>query len=117
MYEGIYQSKEEKQESLRSIGNRICFFRKNTGMTQAQLASLVDIDYRTLSRYENGNSEMGVNLLFKIAAALHVSVDDLAPKWMKKRDEQTETLIALFSGMNADQKKEMLRFAHFTLCS
>lgn len=58
MYEGIYQSKEEKQESLRSIGNRICFFRKNTGMTQAQLASLVDIDYRTLSRYENGNSEI-----------------------------------------------------------
>ena len=117
MYEGIYQSKEEKQESLRSIGNRICFFRKNIGMTQAQLASLVDIDYRTLSRYENGNSEMGVNLLFKIAAALHVSVDDLAPEWMKKRDEQTETLIALFSGMSADQKKEMLLFAHFTLCS
>lgn len=117
MYEGIYQSKEEKQESLRSIGNRICFFRKNIGMTQAQLASLVDIDYRTLSRYENGNSEMGVNLLFKIAAALHVSADDLAPEWMKKRDEQTETLIALFSGMNAAQKKEMLRFAHFTLCS
>ena len=117
MYEGIYQTEEEKKASLYSIGSRIRYFRKMAKLTQAELASLVDIDYRTLSRYENGNSEMGVNLLFKIAAALHVSVDDLAPEWMKKRDEQTETLIALFSGMNADQKKEMLRFAHFTLCS
>ena len=89
MYEGINQSKEEKQESLRSIGNRNCFLRKNIAMTQAQLASLVDIDYRTLSRYENGNSEMGVNLLFKIAAALHVNADDLAPEWMGREDAQT----------------------------
>ncbi|HJD25385.1 MAG TPA: helix-turn-helix domain-containing protein [Candidatus Blautia intestinipullorum] len=115
MYEGIYQSKEEKQESLRSIGNRICFFRKNTGMTQAQLASLVDIDYRTLSRYENGNSEMGVNLLFKIAAALHVSVDDLAPEWMGREDAQTDEILGMFVGMSADQRVKILEYAEFLL--
>lgn len=58
---------------------------------------------------------MGVNLLFKIAAVLKVSPNELALEWMKKRDEHAEELIALFSGMNAEQKKEMLRFAHFTL--
>ena len=119
MYEGIYQTEEEKKASLYSIGSRIRYFRKMAKLTQAELASLVDIDYRTLSRYENGNSEMGVNLLFKIAAALHVSADDLAPEWMGRRnaltDEKANELIALFSGMDMGQKKEKLRFAYFTL--
>ena len=55
--------------------------------------------------------------MFKIAAVLKVSPSDLATEWMVKRDEQMEQLIALFSGMNAEQKNETLRFAHFTLCS
>lgn len=117
MYEIIYQTEEEKKASLASIGSRIRYFRKMAKLTQAELAGMVDIDYRTLSRYENGNSEMGVNLLFKIAAVLRVNADDLAPEWMKKMDEQEGELIALFSGMNAEQKQGMLKFAHFTLQS
>lgn len=117
MYAIICQTEEEKKASLASIGSRIRYFRKMAKLTQAELAGMVDIDYRTLSRYENGNSEMGVNLLFKIAAVLRVNADDLAPEWMKKMDEQEGELIALFSEMNAEQKQGMLKFAHFTLQS
>ena len=84
-------------------------------MTQAQLAGLVDMDYRTLSRYENGNSEMGVNLLFKIAAALHVNADDLAPEWMGREDAQTDEILGMFVGMSADQRVKILEYAEFLL--
>ena len=115
MYEGIYQTEEEKKASLYSLGSRICYFRKMAKLTQAELASLVDIDYRTLSRYENGNSEMGVNLLFKIAAALKVSPNDLAPEWMERKDTQEDEMLAIFSGLDLEQKKQILRFARFLL--
>ena len=82
MYESVCQTEEEKKNSLYSIGSRIRRFRRKAKLTQPQLASLVDIDGRTLSFYENGSREMGANRLFQIAAALHVGADDLAPEWM-----------------------------------
>ena len=117
MYEGIYQTEEEKKASLYSIGSRIRYFRKMAKLTQAELASLVDIDYRTLSRYENGVAEMGVNLVFKIAAALHISVNDLAPEWMgrEKEDAILTGVVELFPSMNEEQKMQVLEFTYFLL--
>ncbi len=117
MYEGIYQTEEEKKASLYSIGSRIRYFRKMAKLTQAELASLVDIDYRTLSRYENGVAEMGVNLVFKIAAALHISVNDLAPEWMgrEKEDAILTEVVELFPSMNEEQKMQVLEFTYFLL--
>lgn len=86
-------------------------------MTQPHLASLVDIDGRTLSFYENGSREMGVNRLFQIAAVLHVSADDLAPEWIRYKDEQddemSKNLSGMFAGMSAEQKVQVLEFARF----
>ena len=117
MYEGIYQTEEEKKASLYSIGSRIRYFRKMAKLTQAELASLVDIDYRTLSRYENGVAEMGVNLVFKIAAALHISVNDLAPEWMgrEKEDAILTEVVERFPSMNEEQKMKVLEFTYFLL--
>ena len=117
MYEGIYQTEEEKKASLYSIGSRIRYFRKMAKLTQAELASLVDIDYRTLSRYENGVAEMGVNLVFKIAAALHISVNDLAQEWMgrEKEDAILTEVVELFPSMNEEQKMQVLEFTYFLL--
>lgn len=88
-------------------------------MTQSQLASLVDIDGRTLSFYENGSREMGVNRLFQIAAVLHVSADDLAPEWIGGKDKQDDELSAdlsgMFAGMSAEQKAQVLEFARFII--
>lgn len=55
----------KKKEKRYSIGCRIRHFHRKAKMTQPQLASLVDIDGRTLSFYENGSREMGVNRLFR----------------------------------------------------
>ena len=117
MYEGIDQTEEEKKASFYSIGSRIRYFRKMAKLTQAELASLVDIDYRTLSRYENGVAEMGVNLVFKIAAALHISVNDLAPEWMgrEKEDAILTEVVELFPSMNEEQKMQVLEFTYFLL--
>lgn len=115
MYENVFQTAEEKKDSLYSIGSRIRYFRRKAKLTQPELASLVDIDGRTLSFYENGTREMGANRLFQIAAALHVGADDLAPEWMMHKDEQAEEMIGMFAGMNAEQKAQILEFGRFIL--
>lgn len=119
LYESRCQTEKEKKESLYSIGCRIRHFRRKAKMTQSQLASLVDIDGRTLSFYENGSREMGVNRLFQIAAVLHVSADDLAPEWIggkdKQDDEMSTDLSGMFAGMSAEQKVQVLEFARFII--
>ena len=127
MYESVCQTEEEKKNSLYSIGSRIRRFRRKAKLTQPQLASLVDIDGRTLSFYENGSREMGANRLFQIAAALHVGADDLAPEWMMHKDEQAEEkgqgmtremdreMSDMFVEMSAGQKAQVLEFARFIL--
>ena len=115
MYENVFQTAEEKKDSLYSIGSRIRYFRRKAKLTQPELASLVDIDGRTLSFYENGTREMGANRLFQIAAALHVGADDLDPEWMMHKDEQAEEMIGMFAGMNAEQKAQILEFGRFIL--
>lgn len=60
--------------TLVEIGARIRNRRESLGMTQQGLADLVDITRNTISRYENGETEIGVLCAENIAIALSVTV-------------------------------------------
>lgn len=60
-----------------SIGKRIKIARKKQHLTQEQLAEMADISIPYLSNIENANTSVGLNVLFSIANALHVSLDEL----------------------------------------
>lgn len=51
--------------------------RKQKGLTQRQLAKKVGIHVIQISRYENGTSQPTLEVLRKMAIALHVSADAL----------------------------------------
>jgi len=60
--------------TLDKIGARIRSKRASLGMTQQELAEMVNVTRNTISRYENGETEVGVITLNNIADALSVTV-------------------------------------------
>ena len=60
--------------TLEKIGARIRIKRESLGMTQQELADMVNVTRNTISRYENGETEVGVITLNNIADALSVIV-------------------------------------------
>ena len=52
-------------------------FRKNAGYTAKELAQKLELPYTTYAAYENQDREPKFDTLMKIAAALHVSIDEL----------------------------------------
>ena len=56
---------------------RLKEIRKNKGISQLKLAMDLNTNQNTISRYETGEREPGINELIKIADYFNVSVDFL----------------------------------------
>ena len=59
------------------IGNKIKALRKQSGLTQKKLASLMGIAHQSISDWELGKKKPTVETLKKIAGALGISVSTL----------------------------------------
>ena len=59
------------------IGKNIHTLRKQQGLTQEELASLVKVSFQAVSKWENGNSLPDISVLAPLANALHCSIDQL----------------------------------------
>ena len=59
------------------FGNRIKEIRDSKGFNQEQLAELIGIESRTLSRIETGKSFTTIDTLEKIAKALDIEIQEL----------------------------------------
>lgn len=56
---------------------KIIHFRKIKGMTQLQLAKLLNVDQSTVSKWEKQETNPKITTLKKIAEILNCTVDDL----------------------------------------
>jgi transcriptional regulator with XRE-family HTH domain len=68
---------ESKQPLETRLSKNISQRRKSLGLTQAQLAEMLDVDTETLSRFERGKHLPSLVTLEKIADQLAVKVADL----------------------------------------
>lgn len=59
------------------VGRAISVQRKSKGMTQKQLADLMNVSYQAVSRWEQGLSLPSVDMIYDIAQALETTVDYL----------------------------------------
>ena len=55
-----------KETALREMGTELRRMRKEMGMTLEELAAEMGTDFRVISRYENGQAEMGALLYQKL---------------------------------------------------
>ena len=60
-----------------SFSTRLVALRKSRNMTQSQMADAVDIHVSQIKRYEAGETQPSLEVLRRIALALHVSADVL----------------------------------------
>lgn len=80
-------SKEERAFFV-ELGARIARLRKDQGITQVQLAELLDTAQQTITAYESGRRRVPVSSLPLIARHLGVSMEELVgeePKTAAKR--------------------------------
>ncbi|GHO98368.1 hypothetical protein KSF_084160 [Reticulibacter mediterranei] len=61
------------------IGQHLQHIRRIKGVTQEELAELIDVSVGWVSRVERGVNLPNLKLLFRIAKALRVQVNELLP--------------------------------------
>ncbi|MEV2286401.1 XRE family transcriptional regulator [Paenibacillus larvae] len=68
-----------KQDISRYVGNKIREYRLNKKLTQKELGILVGVKHNTISSYEKATNEPEQDMLFSLAKALDVSINDFFP--------------------------------------
>ena len=82
-------------EEVTDLGERIREARKKRGLSQEQLADRMAMDRKTVSRYEQGEREMGISTFIQIAEALDMSPSELLPERLTKKPACNGKLEAL----------------------
>lgn len=67
-----------------TFGNKLCEMRKAAGLSQSQVARLVGVSDKAVSKWENGKAKPTTESIRKLSALFHVSVDEL----LKLREEK-----------------------------
>ncbi|PLA90516.1 helix-turn-helix domain-containing protein [Ligilactobacillus salivarius] len=75
---------------MHNIGYRISELRKQAGMSQFQLAKVLDIATSTLGMYETGKREPSLKVMNRIANYFNVTTDYLLGR-PEKKDDDTKT--------------------------
>ena len=61
----------------KGVGKRIAYYRKEHGMTQKDLAALLNISYQAVSKWESGASDPSTTNLMALAKLYGVAAEDL----------------------------------------
>jgi transcriptional regulator with XRE-family HTH domain len=67
-------------DQAKIIGQNIKQFRDKLGLTQEQIANLLNIDRSMVSHYENGEREISIVHLHKISDLFGIEIEDLLEK-------------------------------------
>ncbi len=90
----------------KSFGEKIKRTRKKRGLTQEQLAELIDISPRNLSKIEVGDCFVKAETLEKILNALNVSTEELfANDHIKEPEELLNLIYSILDDIKNDNKK------------
>lgn len=74
---------------MSELGKRIQELRKQIGLTQAQLATKIEISHTRLTRYESKNIQPPADVLQRLAEVSDVSIDYLVNGNKSDKVEQT----------------------------
>lgn len=67
----------EHFEEYKKMGLNIAYFRKEQGLSQMQLADKINISRTHMSRIENNDCAVSLDVIFSIAKALQIPVAKL----------------------------------------
>ena len=77
---------------MTTIGQRIKNFRKNIGLSQADLAARIGVTSQTVSKWECDNNMPVVSLLLPLSSILGVTTDCLLGAGMNEKEDKEKLL-------------------------
>ncbi len=80
---------ENEEAVFKRIGKNIATYRKNAGITQAELARKINYSDKSVSKWESGNGVPDVLVLMSLAELFGVSVNELVGESAKERASNT----------------------------
>jgi transcriptional regulator with XRE-family HTH domain len=98
-----------------SIGDNIKHLREERGMTQQQIAELVNMHRSNYSKVESGQRELSIKALSKIAKYFNVTLDELVngngtlPEEVKIEDNNTLEQVKLIQELNEDDRSMVFK--------
>lgn len=105
----------QKIVSSREIGKRIKYRRLELSLTQEMLATMLDVSYQQVQRYESGKDRLNVEKLQVAAKALAVPIwyffHHSGDEEVSFADEQEKELICHFRQARREVKELMINFA------
>lgn len=69
--------KQEHRDKYRYLGLNIAYFRKEKGLSQNQLAELINVSRTHMSRIETADCAVSLDVVFEICDTLHVKPNRL----------------------------------------
>lgn len=100
------------------VGGKIRAAREAAGLSQNDLGALMDCSGNTISRYEIGQTSMGIDTFFKFVDALKTTPMTLSPDRysLSERGKADDTgeigeIISLLDGISPSDRKNLLRIA------
>lgn len=87
------------------IGMRVRFFRRRKGLSQEQLAELVDISVPHMSHIETGNTKLSLPVFVALANALDVRTDELLHDSAPNHDSVMREMTALLDTCTPQQAR------------
>jgi HTH-type transcriptional regulator, cell division transcriptional repressor len=92
------------------VGESISVLRRAKGLTQAQLAEMIDLEQEAVSRWERGTRVPTLHRLQQLSDALECSVDQLLQRGSKRPDDQLANVANALNGLNADERALVVDF-------
>ncbi|MDD2337377.1 MAG: helix-turn-helix transcriptional regulator [Geobacteraceae bacterium] len=98
------------------LGARIREIRKARGLTQEQLAEMIDVEQKHVSRIESGKNYPSIDLLEKMAAALKVPLMGFFDfMHLQDDDESAVNLEKMLLELDRDSRKIAYRLIRATI--
>lgn len=92
------------------VGESIAELRRAKGLTQAQLAEMIDLEQEAVSRWERGARVPTLHRLQQLSDALECSVDQLLRRGSTRPNDQLANVANALSGLDADERTLVVDF-------
>ena len=93
----------------RTIGNKLLYFRKKAGLTQAEIAELAGLSDRAYADIERGTVNMRSETLLKICNTLHITPNDIFTENETDLEKEQTELIERLKNCTETQKETALK--------
>ncbi|PJG83347.1 helix-turn-helix domain-containing protein [Caviibacterium pharyngocola] len=102
---------DKTQQIMQTIGRAIAKYRQASGLTQAQLAEILDMSNDAISRMERGKTVPTVLRLVELSEIFHCDVADLLTDSSNRTMDQARSLERLLDRLESHERAEFLALA------